>query len=427
MVLPDGLLFNTDDSKVALKRKLLTECNLHTVIRLPKTVFAPYTDINTNLLFFDKTGKTKEVWFYRLDMPSGRKHFNKTNPIRREDLNEIDEWWTNRHEIKDEQVEGSTRETWKSQKYSYEFLEKRDFDIDLCGYPEQEEIVLSPEEVMSQYYQEREELQKKLSKATFALKEYIDGKPVELFDIRTVIERIAELDKAFPDDIRKSLLQAAMQGKLTTYEDGDSSIEDYLIANDIPVVEDGELDDIPDGWRYVKMEDIVSIPIKRGKTPKYVTSSSVYVFAQKCNQKNGIVSLDKAQLLDETLLKKYEKQDFISANDIVINSTGNGTLGRIGYIEEELLAGDKKVVPDTHVTVIRVREGILPQYIFAFLRKNQTYLESKGVGSTKQTELRPDTIKELIVPLPPIEEQHRIVKRLDETLPLVEVKQEGDE
>lgn len=427
LVLPDGLLFNTDDSKVALKRKLLTECNLHTVIRLPKTVFAPYTDINTNLLFFDKTGKTKEVWFYRLDMPFDRKHFNKTNPIRREDLSEIDEWWNNRHEIKDEQVEGSSRETWKSQKYSFEFLEKRDFDIDLCGYPEQEEIVLSPEEVMSQYYQEREELQKKLSKATFALKEYIDGKSVELFDIRTVIERIAELDKAFPDDIRKSLLQAAMQGNLTTYEDGDSSVEEYLIANDIPVVEDGELDDIPDGWRYVKMEDIVSIPIKRGKTPKYVTSSSVYVFAQKCNQKNGIVSLDKAQLLDESLLKKYEEQDFISANDIVINSTGNGTLGRIGYIEEELLAGDKKVVPDTHVTVIRVKEGILPQYIFAFLRKNQTYLESKGVGSTKQTELRPDTIKELIVPLPPIEEQVRIVKKLNETLPLVEVKQEGDD
>ncbi len=306
-------------------------------------------------------------------------------------------------------------------------MEKRDFDIDLCGYPEQEEIVLFPEEVMSQYYQEREELQKKLSKATFALKEYIDGKSVELFDIRSVIERIAELDKAFPDDIRKSLLQAAMQGKLTTYEDGDSSVEDYLNANDIPAVEDGELDDIPDGWRYVKMDDIVLVPIKRGKTPKYVTSSSVYVFAQKCNQKNGIVSLDKAQLLDESLLKKYEEQDFISANDIVINSTGHGTLGRIGYIEEGLLAGDKKVVPDTHVTVIRVKEGILPQYIFAFLRKNQTYLESKGVGSTKQTELRPDTIKELIVPLPPIEEQMRIVKRLNETLPLVEVNLEGDE
>ena len=107
LVLPDGLLFNSDQSKVNLKRLLMTECNLHTIIRLPGSVFAPYTSISTNLLFFDKTGKTEEVWFYRMDMPEGRKHFNKTHPITREDMAVIDAWWNDRHEIKDEKDDPS--------------------------------------------------------------------------------------------------------------------------------------------------------------------------------------------------------------------------------------------------------------------------------------------------------------------------------
>lgn len=114
LVLPDGLLFNSDNSKVNLKKKLMTECNLHTIIRLPSSVFAPYTSINTNLLFFDKTGKTEETWFYRMDMPEGVKHFNKTNPIKREDMKCIDEWWNNRVEIADEKESETSTQTFKA-------------------------------------------------------------------------------------------------------------------------------------------------------------------------------------------------------------------------------------------------------------------------------------------------------------------------
>ena len=107
-------------------------------------------------------------------------------------------------------------------------------------------------------------------------------------------------------------------------------------------------------------------------------------------------------------------------NDIVINSTGGGTLGRIGYITEELINTSLPIVPDSHVTVIRTKKNILSKYIFYFLKYNQAYLESMGVGSTNQTELKPDTIKKLLVPIPPIEEQKRIVERLEQLLPLCE-------
>ena len=102
IVLPDGFLFGNDNAKVAIKKYLLSECNLHTIIRLPQSCFAPYTSIATNLLFFDKGESTRNIWYYRLDMPEGYKHFSKTKPMLREHFACVDEWWDNREEIVDE-------------------------------------------------------------------------------------------------------------------------------------------------------------------------------------------------------------------------------------------------------------------------------------------------------------------------------------
>lgn len=99
VILPDGFLFGTDNAKVSIKKKLFSEFNLHTIIRMPGSVFAPYTSITTNILFFDKVHPTKETWFYRLDMPEGYKHFSKTKPMKLEHFNPAIEWWNNREEI----------------------------------------------------------------------------------------------------------------------------------------------------------------------------------------------------------------------------------------------------------------------------------------------------------------------------------------
>ena len=82
VVLPDGFQFGTEGAKRNLKEKLFTEFNVHTILRLPKSVFAPYTSIATNVIFFDKCyDGTKETWFYRMDMPEGYKAFSKTKPM----------------------------------------------------------------------------------------------------------------------------------------------------------------------------------------------------------------------------------------------------------------------------------------------------------------------------------------------------------
>jgi type I restriction enzyme M protein len=151
VILPDGFLFGTDNAKVAIKKKLLSEFNLHTVIRMPHSVFAPYTSITTNILFFDKTGETKETWFYRLDMPDGYKNFSKTKPMRLEHFNPAIEWWNNRQEIT---VDGFD----KAKKYSSQELADKNYNIDLCGYPHEEEEILPPKELIQQYQEKRASL-----------------------------------------------------------------------------------------------------------------------------------------------------------------------------------------------------------------------------------------------------------------------------
>ena len=96
VILPDGFLFGTDNAKVAIKKKLFSEFNLHTIIRMPHSVFAPYTSITTNILFFDRTKPTEETWFYRLDMPDGYKNFSKTKPMELKHFDSAANWWNYR-------------------------------------------------------------------------------------------------------------------------------------------------------------------------------------------------------------------------------------------------------------------------------------------------------------------------------------------
>jgi type I restriction enzyme M protein len=103
IVVPNSILFG-DGVGARIKKELLTDCNVHTIVRLPDAVFAPYTDIPANLMLFEKTGRTKEVWFYELPPPEGRKRYSKTKPIRFEEFAACQAWWHQR---------GETERSWK--------------------------------------------------------------------------------------------------------------------------------------------------------------------------------------------------------------------------------------------------------------------------------------------------------------------------
>lgn len=144
VIIPDGFLFGQDAAKVEIKRRLVEELNLHTVVRMPQSVFAPYTSITTNILFFDSTRKSEGVWFYRMDMPEGYKHFSKTKPIRLEHFDHVKEWWADRHAI---EQDGNP----KAKFYTPDELRDGGWNLDLCGYPHKEEDILPPDELIRDY------------------------------------------------------------------------------------------------------------------------------------------------------------------------------------------------------------------------------------------------------------------------------------
>lgn len=152
VILPDGFLFGTDNAKINIKRKLLREFNLHTIIRLPGSVFSPYTSITTNILFFDNTHPTEETWFYRLDMPEGYKHFSKTKPMKLEHFQPVLDWWENRQEITEDGFD-------KAKKFSVQQLtEELGYNLDQCGFPHEEEEILEPMELIRRYEEQRASL-----------------------------------------------------------------------------------------------------------------------------------------------------------------------------------------------------------------------------------------------------------------------------
>ncbi|CAI7727453.1 HsdM family class I SAM-dependent methyltransferase [Bacillus altitudinis] len=151
VIIPDGFLFGTDNAKFNIKKKLFSEFNVHTVIRMPHSVFAPYTSIRTNILFFDNTKPTEETWFYRVDMPEGYKNFSKTRPMKLEHFNEALAWWENREDI---EVNGSPN----AKRYTIDEIVDRSYNIDLCGFPHEEEVILEPMDLIQEYQEKRASL-----------------------------------------------------------------------------------------------------------------------------------------------------------------------------------------------------------------------------------------------------------------------------
>ena len=136
---------------------------------MPGSVFAPYTSITTNILFFDKSGPTKEIWFYRLDMPEGIKHFSKTKPMKPEHFEPVINWWNKREEISADGFD-------KAKRYTREELEEKGYNFDLCGYPHEEEEILTPLELIQRYEEQRSALNSEIDRVLSEITAMLGGK-----------------------------------------------------------------------------------------------------------------------------------------------------------------------------------------------------------------------------------------------------------
>ena len=264
-------------------------------------------------------------------------------------------------------------------------------------------------------------------------------------------EYLNKINTDLNDCLKKSILQDAIQGKLVPQDPSDEPASELLqrireeklrlvkegklkkkditdsvifkgddnrhyekIGNAVTCIENEIPFDVPDSWQWVRLNDICEY-IQRGKSPKYSDIKRFPVVAQKCNQWSGF-SLKKALFIDPDTIKSYGEERFLQDGDLMWNSTGLGTLGRMAiYTSTENPYG--VAVADSHVTVIRaMKDYTVSQYLYSYFASNtvQSVIEDKADGSTKQKELATTTVKSYLFPLPPYNEQRRIVQRINE-------------
>ena len=219
------------------------------------------------------------------------------------------------------------------------------------------------------------------------------------------------------EELRNHILNLAISGKLVAQEpSNEPAIELLKRINPIfsPTHNRHYANvpfDLPKTWQLTKLKDLC-VFLSRGKSPKYSETDKTYpVFAQKCNLKDGGISLEHARFLDPTTVSKWKDVYKLQDGDILINSTGTGTVCRTRLFKTRYLNNYPFVVPDSHVSVIRLHKLISPEYAYIVLSSNasQSYMMDNLAGSTNQKELYISVLENLIFPVPPIEEQRRIV------------------
>ena len=264
------------------------------------------------------------------------------------------------------------------------------------------------------------------------------------------------LNISIREKLKKSILQEAIQGKLVPQKAEEGTAKELLeliteekqklvkegklkkstlndsvifkrddnrycekIGKTVLCIEDEIPFEIPESWEWVRLDDICSY-IHRGKSPKYSLVEKYPVIAQKCNQWSGF-SIEKAKFIEPQSLSAYKEEQFLHDKDLMWNSTGLGTLGRMAIYYSHLNPYGVAVA-DSHVTVIRpYQQASISEYLHCYFTSYtvQSVIEAKSDGSTKQKELSTNTIKTYLVPLPPLAEQKRIVEKVNQLTQLL--------
>ena len=236
-------------------------------------------------------------------------------------------------------------------------------------------------------------------------------RPDQIKNLRQTILNLAVRGKLVPqnpnDEPASELLKRIAKEKARLVKAGESRVTVTLED----VTEDEEIFVIPEGWCWTRLGNIVTY-MQRGKSPKYATGTGLSVISQKCVRWNGL-DLSVAKEIEATSLENYEAYRFLRDEDLLWNSTGTGTIGRVVRV----VRPPAKLVCDSHVTLVRCPH-VVQEYIRTWLRSDHVYgvIEDRAAGSTKQVELTTGLAQNWLVPLPPLPEQHRIVTKVDQLM-----------
>ena len=431
VILPDGFLFGADNAKSAIKEKLLREFNLHTIIRLPGSIFSPYTSIATNILFFNnekadgaKEGfSTNKTWFYRLDMPEGYKHFSKTKPMLVDHCKPIKDWWNKRVEI----VDGETGEE-KSRCFTAQQLLDMDCNLDQCKFPKEEEEVLRPTELLMNYHDLKGTLDKEIEAVILNIESSLDNneaKEIKL-SIKNPCGILANLIQNIPERLKKSILQEAIEGRLVPQdpknepasvlldkirkEKAKLAKEGKLKKKDLeetPISEDEKPFEIPESWEWCHFGEIVNMQM--GKTPPRGDS------LHWLNGTDSWVSISDMKDYGHIQTTK-EKVSKYAVEHIFRNKSPEGTLlmsfkltvGRTSILDIPAFHNEAIISIYPYVDI----NNSFRNYLFYLLPLLSNLGDSKD--AIKGKTLNSTSLNDLLIPLPPLAEQRRIVAKIEE-------------
>jgi len=407
VVLPDGFLFG-EGTKTTLKKELLEEFNLHTIVRLPNGVFSPYTGIKTNILFFEKGAPTKNVWFFEHPYPEGYKSYSRGKPLRIEEFDLEKKWWYKRKQ---------TEFAWK---VSVKDIEDRNYNLDFKNPFEKEVSHRDPEELLKEY----DNLLIEQNKVQELLKSELKQKKSE-YAFLTHFDKLFSTKESI-DKLKSVLLSIAMRGEFETQNTGDEPASKLLVDIETErkllvkqkqiskpkaldqILESEKKHKLPNGWEWVRLNEYGIW--KSGSTPSRTNQS--FYGGKVPWVKSGEVKQGRIRETSETITETALQKCSLHLNPIgsVLIAMYGANIGEVGVLEIEAATNQA-------VCACKTYSPINNEFLYYLLLSLKSNFISQGAGAA-QPNISREKIINTVVPLPPFKEQERIVKKIEDLFQL---------
>jgi len=391
ILLPDGTLFG-EGVKTKIKKKMLEEFNLHTIIRLPKSVFAPYTSIASNVLFMTKGEPTKEIWYFEHKLPEGVKAYNKTKPMRLAEFEQEKEWWLNR------------RETEQSWKVSVLDIVKNNYNLDVKNPNSPVETHDDPAELLRRFNEASKHEESITNQIKESLK-ILEGTKAAMNSLIESFEVLAESAGGITR-LRELILKLAIAGKLVTQNSDEGTGKDLLMKifsqRGLSVgLENEPSSDLPKTWARAKLGELLYLEM--GQSPdsdSYNQREVGLPFYQGKTDFGSFIPTPRIWCSSPTKIAE--------PGDVLLSV--RAPVGPTNYVEERSCIG-------RGLAALRPLGGMKTQFVLWWLRAYESQIADMGTGTTFIA-VSKKNLEPFVMNVPPLAEQSRIFDRINQLMDL---------
>ena len=418
VVLPDGFLFGEEDVQIRLKEHLMKECNLHTIVRLPNSVFKPYTSIRTNLLFFEKGEPTRDVWFWEHLVPEGQKAYSKTRPIRMEHLDGCADWWGGMERTGREEGDRAWR-------VSADEIKARGYNLDIKNPHVEEEDPGDPEALLEALTHAEEEVVSVRDQLRAVL---TDRGPVTMnaAHLLALYDRVVDTPDAVRR-LRRFVLDLAVRGRLVEQDPADEPASELLKriekgkgqparfdrarrSKPLPLVDPRKVPfELPTAWQWVYFGNIVEFAAGRTPARKELEywDPGEFPWVSIADMVDGeTVRSTKESVSVEARLNVFKREPEPIGTMIMSFKLTIGKIAKLG-------------IPAFHnEAIISIWPSVADLDPFLFRVLPDLARSTTAKGAVKGATLNRQSLSTIMVPLPPMSEQRRIVDKIDELMGL---------